>query len=72
MASLLIAKGANVNAPDAEGNTPLHRAVFFARGRPEVVRLLRKHGSKDTLKNKVGETPRQMAERLGDPVFTSN
>jgi ankyrin repeat protein len=72
MASLLLARGADPNAADDEGNTPLGRAVFSARGRYEVVRLLRKHGAKDDLPNKSGETPRELAERLGEPVFTSN
>jgi ankyrin repeat protein len=70
--SLLVAKGANVNARDDEGNTPLHRAVFSARGRYEVVAFLRKSGAKDDIKNKGGETPRSLAARLGDPVFTAN
>ena len=72
MASLLIARGADVNRQDEEGNTPLQRAIFFARGRYEVVRLLRKAGAKDDLANRAGETPRQLAKRLGETVFTSN
>ena len=72
MASLLLAKGADANLKDDEGNTPLHRAVFSARGRDELIRLLRKHGAKDDLKNKSGETPKALAERLGETVFTAN
>jgi ankyrin repeat protein len=72
MASLLLAKGADANAKDDEGNTPLWRAVFFARGRDELVRLLRKHGARDDVANRAGETPRKLADRLGDPVFTDN
>jgi ankyrin repeat protein len=72
MAARLIAGGADVNAQDEEGNTPLARAVFFARGRSEVVRLLRQHGAKDDLPNLAGETPRQLAQRLGNPAFTAN
>jgi ankyrin repeat protein len=72
MASLLVAKGANVDAQDEEGNSPLHRAVFSARDRGEVVHILRKAGAKPDLKNKAGETPRELAERLGDTVFTAN
>jgi ankyrin repeat protein len=72
MASLLIAKGADVNAQDEEGNTPLARAIFSARGRGEVVRLLRQHGAKPDIPNRSGETPRQLADRLGEPAFAAN
>jgi ankyrin repeat protein len=72
MATLLVAKNANVNARDDEGNTPLHRAIITARGRDEVIRLLRRHGAKDDIKNKTGETPRALATRLGETVFTTN
>lgn len=71
-ATLLIGRGADVNAQDEEGNTPLGRAVFSARGRYDVVRLLMKSGAKDDIPNVAGETPRQLAERLGEPVFTVN
>ena len=72
MASLLVAKGADPNVRDDAGNTPLHRAVFSARGRDEVVRILRKAGARDDVKNKAGETPRSLADRLGENVFTAN
>ena len=72
LTSLLLAKGADPNRRDDEGNTPLHRAVFSARGSDEVVRLLRKHGARDDVKNKTGETPKSLAERLGETVFSSN
>jgi ankyrin repeat protein len=72
MASLLLAKNADPNLRDEAGNTPLHRAVFSARGRDEVVRLLRKAGARDDVKNKAGETPRALADRLGETVFTNN
>jgi ankyrin repeat protein len=72
MASLLLAKNADPNVRDDEGNTPLHRAVFSARGRDEVVRLLRTNGAKDDVKNKSGETPKSLAERLGETFFTAN
>ena len=72
MMELLIAKGADVNAQDDEGNTPLARAIFFARGRRAIVDLLRRHGAKDDIPNLAGETPRALAGRIGDPTFTAN
>jgi uncharacterized protein len=71
-ATLLIGRGGDVSLQDEEGNTPLARAVFSARGRYEVIRLLLKAGANPDLPNKAGETPRQLAERLGEPVFTAN
>ena len=41
---LLIAKGADVNAKDNQGITPLDSAIQF--NHPETANLLRKHGGK--------------------------
>ena len=72
MAARLLARGADVNAQDDEGNTPLARAIFFARGRHAIIDLLRKHGAKDDVANLAGETPRELAARIGAPVFGAN
>ena len=42
IAELLIAKGADVNAKDEDGDTPLDNA----KHKPETADLLRKHGGK--------------------------
>jgi hypothetical protein len=34
--------------------------------------LLRKNGAREDVKNKAGETPKSLAERLGETVFSSN
>ena len=39
---LLIRKGANVNARDRDGNTPLHEACFFKERLQELKRLIKK------------------------------
>jgi len=43
---LLISSGADVNAKDNYGETPLDVAVQFLKSKPEIVDLLRKHGGK--------------------------
>ena len=69
IARLLVARGADVNARDEDGASVLWRAVFSAAGRPEIVQFLLQNGAKDDLANKAGETPRQLAERLGSGVL---
>lgn len=69
IARLLVARGANVNAQDGDGASVLWRAVFSAAGRDEIVRLLVENGAKEDLPNHAGETPRQLADRLGTTVL---
>ncbi len=65
MAKILIGRQADPNSLDKDGNSALWRAVFSCDGQSEVVDLLRAAGGKDDLANKAGETPLQLAERLG-------
>jgi ankyrin repeat protein len=69
IARILVARGADVNAQDDDGASVLWRAVFSAAGRDEIVQLLLQNGAKDDLANKAGETPAQLAERLGTTVL---
>jgi ankyrin repeat protein len=46
--------------------------VFSSAGRDEVARFLVESGGRDDLANHEGVTPRDLAERLGSHVFTSN
>jgi ankyrin repeat protein len=69
---ILVGRGADPNRKDGDGATPVWRAVQACRGRTEVVSILRQAGGKDDVANAQGETPRQLADRLGFPVFDSN
>lgn len=72
MARLLIAKGADVNAVDEDGSSVLWRAVFSSRARPDMIPILMAAGAKPDLANKAGESPRDLATRLGIGAFTTN
>ena len=56
MIDVLIAKGADMNATDAEtGSTPVHLAASW--GRTEALAALLKQGADPTIPNKSGVTP---------------
>ena len=60
---LLLEHGADINAQNRVGRTPLHRASF--NGALEAVRLLLEHGADVEAKNIVGETALQEAADRG-------
>jgi ankyrin repeat protein len=72
IARLLLGRGADPNLPDGDGATPLWRAVQSARGDNELIETLRAGGAKDDIANKAGETPRELAARLGNYDFDAN
>lgn len=63
MAVMLIAAGADLNAPDAYGNTPLHLAVFCHR--PDMTALLIRAGAALNPRNHFGATPLHVGALVG-------
>jgi ankyrin repeat protein len=60
----LLAHGANVNAQDADGDTPLHGAA--QNGTVEIINLLLDKGANPNAKNKLGGTPLMWAAVFGN------
>ena len=57
----LLNQGANVNAQDNDGKTPLHTAVMFSNA-PETAEILLKHDANPNIKDKfIGRTPLYIA-----------
>jgi hypothetical protein len=62
---LFLAKGANVNAPNAHGETPLFKAIFNEHVRLLIIQLLLEHGASVNAANVNGDTALHYAVRLG-------
>ena len=56
---VLIAKGANVNAANEQGMTPLHYAA--QRGSDRIIEFLASQGARFDVKNKQGRSPSELA-----------
>jgi ankyrin repeat protein len=63
----LLKAGANVNAPDNRGLTPLHFAVASDRPSIEIVRALLAAGADVNTADTTGETPLDWASKFGYP-----
>jgi ankyrin repeat protein len=66
VAAELLAHGAVVDAQDAQGNTPLWRAVFTYRGDPGLLLVLREHRADPDQANAHGVSPRQLATKIAN------
>jgi ankyrin repeat protein len=64
----LIARGADVNAGELDGTTPLMRAIHG--GSPEIAKLLIDAGAVVSATNRYGVNPLYLAARGNDPVTT--
>ena len=66
VAELLLSAGANVDATNAHGNTPLFVAVFNSKGRGDLIELLRAAGADPLHANNAGQTPVGLARLIGN------
>jgi ankyrin repeat protein len=66
IATALLAAGAEVDARNRYGNTPLWTAVFESRGRAELIDLLRAAGADPHAGNRSGQTPLGLARLIAN------
>jgi ankyrin repeat protein len=64
---LLVGAGANVNAKDVRGMTPLELALATDRPDPRIIRLLLAKGADPNIKTKSGETAWDWANKYRNP-----
>jgi len=65
-ARALVNAGADVNALDRWGNSPLWRAVYHAPGSAAIIELLLEHGADPTVKNHHDVDALDLARRLAE------
>jgi ankyrin repeat protein len=62
----LLYGGARVDPVNVFGNTPLFVAVFYSRGRGDLIKLLRTWGADPFAVNRSGQTPVGLARLIGN------
>ncbi len=67
---VLVEKGANVNAANDAGMTPMHYAV--QRGADRIIEFLASKGARFDIKNKQGRTPAELARGRTAALVTSS
>jgi ankyrin repeat protein len=63
VARLLLERGADIDAQNDEGQTPLHTTTYMRR--LEVIRVLLEHGANVRAEDKQGRTPFSLAKQYG-------
>ena len=66
IANLLLEKGADIEAKDDYGNTPLWRSVFASQGRGEMITLLLSKGADPNNANGSGVSPLALARNIAN------
>ncbi|KAL6996847.1 hypothetical protein U1Q18_006975 [Sarracenia purpurea var. burkii] len=66
MVELLLQHGANINASDSKGQTPLHHCIF--RGRIAIAKLLLSRGANPRALDREGKTPLQLVSETCDDI----
>lgn len=62
----LVTAGADVNAYNVHGNTPLWTAVFNSNGRGAAIEILLERGGDPDLRNNAGRSPRDLAATIAN------
>jgi len=64
--NLLLEEKVLVDLQDKHGNTPLNNAVFYSRGRGEIIRSLLRNGADRNIKNNSGVSPLDLANTISN------
>ena len=63
-ARILLENGASVCIKDDYGNTALFKAVFFSKGKTEIIQLLLDAGADPDAENNAGMSARRLADNI--------
>lgn len=69
LAKAILEAGGDVSIKDSYGNTPLWSAVFNARGKHDLVKLMMRFGPDPKSKNKAGKSPLDFARQINDEAL---